>query len=344
MNHSNNYAIILAGGAGKRLWPLSRQNNPKQLLPFGKTHQSLLEITIKRVSKLIPKKNIVIVTTQNQLLNIQNKVGHYTDHILIEPCSRNTAPAILFACKTIYQNNPHAIIAALAADHYIGSTAAFTRALEKMYLFAQKNNAIALMGSQPTHPMPSYGHIQFNKKSVIQSFYSIEKFHEKPHKNIAATYCKKENMLWNMGIFCAQVQIFLQEYKKYAPTMESLISEYMDSKKENIYATLPNISIDYAIMEKSDCTYVLPTSFTWSDVGNLTTFLSLSHTSQCIDVVSIDAQNNVIHAPNKIVGVIGVKNMCIVETEDALLIVNQSETEKVKHLLEKIEKKHKKYL
>jgi mannose-1-phosphate guanylyltransferase len=328
MKQQNIYFVILAGGKGERLWPLSRSNKPKQLLPFL-NNQSLLEQTITRIQALTTKEYIWVVTTQEQQAAIAALVGDCVGNIVGEPCSKNTAPALLLTCLMIEQRDPQALVVFLPADHSVLTNEDFCKTLQHAITTSTAQQAITLIGVKPQNPATGYGYIEYTESAPHT--YKIVRFHEKPDHKRAQLYYKAPNMLWNIGIFCAPSSVFLAEYKTHAPDMYRTLCEYMHAQSPHIYESLESISVDYAIMEKSKQLYVAAGTFTWSDVGNLETFLSLQGAET--PAVALHSSNNVIAVKDKLVALININNMCIVETDDVLLVVPRSDVEHVKTLL-----------
>lgn len=335
------YAVILAGGKGERLWPLSRESKPKQLLPFTQ-NGSLLENSLDRLDGLIEPSHRFIVTTQQQENMISKLVGDKIHSLYSEPASRNTAPAILLSCLLLAKKDPDALVVFLPADPYIADTKKFIEMLSIALEYSKKHDVITLLGVKPRFAATGYGYIEYTKDSSKEHVGSVLKFHEKPSPQDANIYYAMSSMLWNIGIFCGRISVFLQEYQKYMPEMYYLMQEYITSNDKNIYAALPSISIDHAIMEKSDKIRVVPVDFEWSDVGNLDVFLSLQKLGQAPskNTIEIESHNNLISSSSgKLIALLGVHDLCIVETDNALLIAKRSETEKVKLIVQDLKKK-----
>lgn len=329
------FFAILAGGKGERLWPLSRKTKPKQLLPFDQ-NKSLLELTIDHIKPISDKQHRIVITTQEQQPTIQKLVGDEVWQVMAEPATRNTGPAILLTCLTLAQQDPNAYIVFMPADHYFSDCKPFCEALTQ--LSELNGNDIGLIGIKPSFPATGYGYIEYQLDN--SPAHRIVKFHEKPTESVAKNYCAQENMLWNIGVFGGTVSTFIKEYQQHAPQLYDSVLAYMNHKKE--YSDIQDISIDYAIMEKSKNLYVIPLSCAWSDVGNLNIFLSLQHHEPNTNkpVISINSHDNLLSLHNKLVALIGVDNLCVVETEDVILISARNEAEKVKLVLQELKKNH----
>lgn len=341
MNHV--YFGILAGGSGERLWPLSKKNRPKQLLPFLE-NKSLLQHTIERINLVTDfKENIFVVTNQEQKTLIEQDVQDSIGFVLAEPCGRNTAPAILWAAQTIYNKDPRATIVFLTADHFVPEPEKFNYVISKAVNYIAHHNKIAIFGLTPTYAATGYGYIQASlaEKKNGKGWYPVKAFHEKPHQELAFKYLSEDDMFWNMGVFAGQASTFISEFEKHAPDVFNTMEKFM--KEEGSYSDVPKISVDYAIMEKSNNTIIFPADFEWYDVGNIHTFLKLQKkykTQQKETILEIDASNNFIKTNKKIVACIGIKNLCIVETKDTLLITRNDKVEEVKKILGKVKEKN----
>ncbi len=340
MRSMTHYAVILAGGKGERLWPLSREKRPKQILPFVNDH-SLLEDTLNRLATIVPEKDRFVVTTEQQKNIIEQHCKNNINSLLIEPASRNTAPAILLSCLLLARQDPEALVIFLPADPYIPDTQKFVQSIAHAFEYGKHHEKIVLFGVKPTFPATGYGYIEF--KEAHDQVGSIIKFHEKPSREIAEKYASMPSMLWNIGIFCGKISVFLQQFQKHVPDMYTSLQQYVRSPNQALYEALPSISIDYAVMEKTKDIVVMPVDFSWSDVGNLETFLSLQQKYSRNDVhnrIEIKAHNNLITADSKkLVALLGVDDLCIVDTPDALLIMKRSEAENVKQIVAELKKK-----
>ncbi len=332
------YGVILAGGKGERLWPLSRQEFPKQLLSLS--HKSLLEHTRDRLAAFIDLESVKVVTLHEQSEAL--KRYFYAKSLICEPFARNTAPAILLSCFTIAQEDPESVVLFYPADHYITDVEKFVSVQKQAIRHAKNNDCITLIGIKPTHPATGFGYIEFVPSE--HGIAHVKQFHEKPNIERAQLYYTSDSMVWNVGIFCGKVSVFLEEFRRIVPDMYSLVQEYYLTGNQETYKKVESISVDYAIMEKSNNLMVIPADFSWSDVGNLATFLSLQSEQELQKPLEINASNNLVMAKALPV-LIGVHNLCIVQTDDVLLIAQKDDVELVKNAVNELKKKNlEKYL
>ena len=338
---ANLYGIILAGGKGERLWPLSRELFPKQLLSLSQ--KSLLEHTRDRIAALIPAGNISVVTTQQQAEVISKLFDHAASEMIIEPLARNTGPALLLSCLTFAKKDPDALMLFFPADHYVADVPKFIDAVKKALEYSSVADAITLIGIKPTYPATGFGYIEYQQSEGAAP--KILQFHEKPSLEHAQRYIQADSMLWNIGIFCGKVSVFINEFKRLAPELFEGVNNYFLTGNLDSYYNLESISVDYALMEKSDALLVVPADFAWSDVGNLATFLSLHDSeSNQSQQIAIETHNNLVMTKTLTV-LIGVHDLCIVQTDDVLLISQREDVEKVKLAVNELKKNNlEKYL
>lgn len=334
------YCVILAGGNGERLWPLSRQDYPKQFLSVV-GQESLLDQAIARVVPIVPREHIWVSTTEHHAPKIKALVGDKIGRIVVEPGSRNTGPAILLSCFEIYKQNPDAVVVFVPADPFIPEkdSAKFVHFLEHAIDFVRTKNRISLLGVEPTYAATGYGYIEFDRQSSPLAPYVVSKFHEKPNPETAQRYCDAGNMLWNIGMFCGRVSLFMQEFKVHARDMYDGVIAYLAGVIP--YADVISDSVDYAIMEKSERVSVLPVDFSWCDVGNLEIFLTLKAQCKSLpeNVITIEAQNNLVDVPDQLVALVGVDDLCVVKTGDVLLITKRREAEQVKKVVQTLKRR-----
>lgn len=333
--------VILAGGSGSRLWPLSSFDKPKQFIPFLDS-PTLLELTIKRITPLIHSaQEIVVVTHERYQQAIAQAAGPSIGNIMAEPLARNTGPALLYAVYQLSQNNQDPVVVMLPSDHFIPDQGALLALLTQACDFVAQEPYLAILGARPTRPATGYGYIQAQPNCLSDGCYLVQQFHEKPHEQTAQEYLKAGNYFWNMGIVVGRCSTFLQEFKEHAPAMLQAFTQ-SDTVKA-AYEQMPSISIDVALLEKSSRVVVFPWLYEWYDVGNLHVYLDLhnrfAQQQKNQQLIEIKSNNNVISSPKKIVACIGVNNLCIVETDDALLISTQNDVELVKQVVEQLEAK-----
>jgi mannose-1-phosphate guanylyltransferase/mannose-6-phosphate isomerase len=328
------YCVILAGGAGERLWPLSSYVRPKQLIPFV-NGTSLLEQTVQRVQAITKNKNHLMVMTNVELQEPIKKMVGKQATILTEPVGRNTGPATLLSCLEIYDKNEDAIVAIVPSDHFIPEHEKFTSLLLAAAAFASCYDQIVLLGIKPTSPATGYGYVHY-KTELMPGWacFPVQKFHEKPDKEQAQKYLEQGDMLWNSGIFVGRVKVFLDQFQQWAPELWSAVAAYRAN--QGAYDLVPNISIDHAVLEKSNEIVVFPAHFEWHDVGTLPAFMMLKaqheKESTATKVINIDANNNMACATKKVVAFVGVDNLCVVETDEALLVVAHDRVESVRDI------------
>lgn len=341
----NVYFVVLAGGSGERLWPLSRREHPKQLIPFL-NNKSLLEQTLDRISSLVcNKNNIVVVTNKIYQQTVKNLIGDRVGTIIAEQAARNTAPAILLACEHIKKQDEQALVVVLPADAYIPDVQAFCDLLSDGLAYLNQAQDIVMFGLKPTCAATGYGYIQSDSgRPVDGGGYRVLRFHEKPDEIRAQIYAKQSDMWWNIGIFAAAIQTFMQEFSHHAPDVVAGVTRYLCG--ESSYEEVSSISIDYAVIEKSSRIVVFPALFEWSDVGNLSVFLTLQaqHSPHALPVISFDGVGNLASTKQKLVVCVGVSDLCIVETDDVILITKKNTAENVKNVLPFVKKTDQKYI
>ncbi len=352
------FAVILAGGVGSRFWPLSREKTPKQFLPII-SEKSMIEETVERLVPLFPDSKILTISNTAQAQTIKTLLPNLLeDNILIEPQGKNTAPSLLLATASIYLDNPAAVLAVLPADHLINDPETFLKKLEAGARLASQNSELITFGIPPTSPATGYGYIQFSKDKPMrvqnENFYSVQEFKEKPDYEQAVHFLKEGTYFWNSGMFLWQVKTFAQKLESHSPTMYTYWLKILTALKNkdpqaiaDIFAEIPAISIDYALMEKASGVRMCEGNFGWSDVGSWTALGEIWESDDYANThrgqhLSLDAHNCLIYNPEKLTALVGVQDIIVVNTGDALLVCHKDSDQKVKELVDTLKKKKQK--
>ena len=341
--------VIMAGGSGSRLWPLSRQMFPKQFLTLH-GDSSMLQATAERLSDFEHEPVMVIcneehrfsVAEQFRLNNIPNS------GIILEPVGRNTAPAIALAALKAISNGQDPLLLVLAADHVIKDSSAFVESVENAKVHAEAGKLVTF-GIVPTAPETGYGYIQ--RGSAQQSSgYAVSKFVEKPDQKTAETYLSSGDFYWNSGMFLFKASRYLDELKTHRPDILSACEAAMSSPQNDLdfirvdkiaFEACPDDSVDYAVMEKTSDAVVVPMDCGWSDVGSWSALWEVSDKDKNGnafkgDIMAIETKNSFIYAQDKLVATVGLEDIAIVETKDAILVSKLSEVQKVKQIVEQL--------
>jgi mannose-1-phosphate guanylyltransferase len=341
------YALVLAGGSGTRFWPLSRKSTPKQLLRLF-NDGTLLEETLHRLEGLLPPENILILTNEEQEQAIRELLKkHPRENIYSEPAKRDTAAAIALGVGLVAARDSGATMAVLPADHLIRDRSAFQSDLRAAAKAAEQSGDLVTIGIKPTWACPGFGYIERGVKTYgpASDLFEVVRFREKPAVDLAESFVRSGNFFWNAGIFIWTVKAILTELNRHAPELGEFVScvrHSIDLSKmlKKRFPALPRISIDYAVMEKAGRVLVKPASFDWDDVGSWTAvakyFDQLPHgnAANC-PVTSENAGNNIVFSKGKLrVALLGVSDLIVVQTEDAILVCNRHEVENVKKLVE----------
>ncbi|RZU46842.1 mannose-1-phosphate guanylyltransferase (GDP) /mannose-6-phosphate isomerase type 2 [Fluviicoccus keumensis] len=340
--------VILCGGSGTRLWPLSREQHPKQLLSLISEH-SLLQSTLLRSEDALTGNPIVVCNADHRFMIAEQlrQVGHTNSTIILEPSGRNTAPALALAVFEARRNAPDAVLVVMPSDHVVTDTNAFKAALENAVNIA-KQGYIATFGVPPVTPETGYGYIRRGNQVKSAEAFLVDSFVEKPNLETARLYLSSNEYYWNSGIFVALASVFEAELKKFA--LDNVFSACFSAmEKSHIdidfirpdsmeFLASDNISIDYAVMEKTDKAVVIPLDAGWSDIGSFQSLWStLEHDANGNhikgDVVLKDSTNCYVHSSNRLVATLGVSNLAIIETNDAILVINQDRTQEVKDIV-----------
>ena len=363
-NHQNNYCVIMAGGIGSRFWPYSREEKPKQFLDFFGTGRSLLQMTIDRFRPLIPIENVFIVTNKAYKNIILEQVPDLAQsQILCEPARRNTAPCIAYATAAIQarvkgQDPKEINIVVAASDHLILEEEKFRQTIQKAFDFVGANNAICTLGMQPTRPETGYGYIQYlqspitnDQSPITNGIFPVKQFKEKPNLETAKDYLASGDYLWNSGIFIWSLETINEALELHLPQVASIFAQGADVMGtdqeaafiEENFPRCPNISIDYAVMEKAHNVFVLPSSFGWSDLGTWGSLYELSEKDEKGNVSLhskahfYEAERNIVVLESGKVAIVqGVDDLIIAEQDGALLICKKPEEQRIKNWVAEI--------
>jgi mannose-1-phosphate guanylyltransferase/mannose-6-phosphate isomerase len=352
MSKSQINAVILAGGSGSRLWPMSRQNLPKQFLALG-GEATLLQTTIDRLSPTIQAKDVLIVT---QEAHAKGEAYHalLPYQSLFEPIGRNTAPAIALAAAYLTANGADPIMVVLPADHIIKEEVEFRAHLDTA-IKAAESGKLVTFGIQPTRPDTGFGYIK--TKSSANSTQSVvldvERFTEKPDLTTAEGFLKEGSYYWNSGMFVWRASVILAEIKQHLPEVYQVVQTILAESQagsgfqqavEKHFASMPSISIDYGVLEKSNRVSLIPCDIGWNDVGSWQAVHEISaHDEQGNalqgNVIAVGCKNSLIRSEKRLVAAIGVEDLCIIETADAILVSKSDQSQRVREVVDVLQKK-----
>jgi mannose-1-phosphate guanylyltransferase len=349
----NLYALIMAGGGGTRLWPLSRKNRPKQMLPLVED-RTMFQVSVERLSPLLPPERVFIVTGRDQVDELQRSAPQLpTENFIIEPFMRNNGPAVGLATVHIQRRVPNAIVAVLTADHHIADKPRFRQVLAAASELAMQGYIVTL-GIQPTFPATGYGYIQRGEPLVqIDSFqtYCAERFIEKPDLPTAVRFMTDGLHSWNSGMFIYRADRILEEYARQQPGMYALLQDISSAighdnyqeVLEHTWSKMPKLSIDYAIMEGASGMAVIPVDMGWSDIGSWATLSEVLGGDQNGNVrrgdgqayLLVDTKDTLVISDRRVV-TIGLEDMVIVDTDDVLLVCRRDHSQEVRAVVEQL--------
>ncbi|MEZ4886792.1 MAG: mannose-1-phosphate guanylyltransferase [Chitinophagales bacterium] len=350
MDNNNFYVAIMAGGIGSRFWPQSRVHRPKQFLDILGTGKTLIQMTYERFAKIVPEDHIYIITGEMYVEEMKKQLPTIQDfQIVAEPARRNTGPCVAYIAYKLAAINPNATFIVAPSDHLILEADAFAAHIHKALNFAANKDALVTLGIKPHRPDTGYGYIQYDEDKQVDELYKVKTFTEKPNLELAEAFLKSGDFLWNSGIFIWHVQHIIASFRNYASEINELFevgvkeAVYNTDKETDFvhktYSLCKNISIDYAVMEHAENVYVLPSSFGWNDLGTWTSLWEnhdkdyFGNAVEGENVMLYDTQNCVVMAPNqKMVVLQGVKGLCVVDTEDVLMICKMKDEQKIKQI------------
>ncbi|MCR4538979.1 mannose-1-phosphate guanylyltransferase/mannose-6-phosphate isomerase [Pseudomonas sp. 18.1.10] len=342
--------VIMAGGSGTRLWPLSRQLNPKQFLPLVDADLTMLQATIKRLDGLEHGLPRLICNEHHRFLAAEQlrQLGLEDANIILEPVGRNTAPAIALAALQALSEQTDPIMLVLAADHLIQDVQAFQESIASALLLAESGKLVTF-AITPTSPETGYGYLQLGAP-VDAGGYQVSRFVEKPDLNTAKSYLSQGDYFWNSGMFMFRASRYIQELEKFHPEIVSVCRDALAGGQQDmhftrvdarIFATSPDVSIDYAVMEKTADAVMVPLNAGWSDIGSWSALWEAGEKNAQGnlfkgDVLSENTTGSYVHATHRLVTTVGVQDLIIVETKDAVLVAHKDQVQEVKKIVDQL--------
>ena len=350
--NKNYYCVIMAGGIGARFWPMSRSSHPKQFIDILGTGETLIQQTFKRLTRICPPENILIVTNGIYKEQVLSQLpGISEDQVLCEPMRRNTAPCIAYANYKILKKNPDACIVVAPSDHIILNEEEFVKVMKSSLRAAEENNWLLTLGIKPSRPDTGYGYIQYIEGEVFiddDQIRKVKTFTEKPNLELAETFLESGDFLWNSGIFIWSLKSIMKSFEENLPEVDELFRKGIElyntpGEEEFISETYPickNISIDYGIMEKAGNVYVRISDFGWSDLGTWGSLHDIRNKDDQQNAVTgknvmlYHTEDCIVNVPShKLVVINGLKDFIVVEDEDSLLICRKSDEQQIRQIV-----------
>ena len=343
----DNHIVIMAGGIGSRFWPMSTPECPKQFIDVMGCGRTLIQLTADRFDGVCPRENVWVVTSEKYIDIVREQLPEIPEsNILAEPCARNTAPCIAYACWKIKKKHPNSNVVVTPSDALVINTGEFRRVVEKALRFTDNSSAIVTLGIKPTRPETGYGYIAAGDQIMTdKEIFTVDAFKEKPDRETADRYLTEGNYFWNAGIFVWNVRTITSVMRVYAPGIAQIFDRifpdfYTEKENETIKKLFPTceaISIDYAVMEKAQEIYVLPASFGWSDLGTWGALRGLlpqdksGNATVGADVRLYESKNCIVHtSEEKRVVIQGLDGYIIAEKDNTLLICKLDEEQRIK--------------
>jgi len=339
-------AIIMAGGRGERFWPLSRKEKPKQFLSLTGDGKTMIQLTFNRFNPLVEPENIYVVTNEMYKDLVSEQLPEMpSENILCEPCGKNTAPCIALAAAVVSKKHDNSVMIVLPSDHMIQNEVLFIETLKKAILAAEKGENLVTIGIKPTYPETGYGYIKF--KDSENSAFEVERFVEKPDLATAEKYLAGGGYLWNGGIFIWKTSTIISKIQKYLPEIYDgflQIKEIVNTAKFNetlkkCFDDFDSVSLDYGIMEKAENIYTIPGDFGWNDVGGFAALGDINAKDEngnvaSGNIITVNTKNSIILGNNKLIAAVGLEDIIIVDTGDALLVCHKDSAQDVKRVVE----------
>jgi len=343
------HATILAGGAGTRLWPRSRRETPKHLLALQQGEAPLLRQTYERIRPLVDHVHVVTEGNQRErILDVLPELG--ADNVIVEPTARGTTSALGLAAMILAESDPDAVMLSLPADHIVGDNRRFRQTIRRVVRLATLSSQLVTVGLTPYYPATGFGYLRTNGQARFGRTTGLRvlEFIEKPSFERASSFVAGGGYYWNLAMFCWRVRTLLSQLELHSPVHHDSLARVLELRRSGdraaadaIYSELPKDAIDYAVMEKTDQLLLIPARFHWIDVGSWSELHAIlpkdvSGNSVNGDHVLIDSQSSLFDVPGKFVAAIGVRDLVVVESGDALLICQKSRTQDVKALVEQL--------
>ena len=343
------HATILAGGAGTRLWPRSRRGRPKHLLTLQQGEAPLLRQTYERIRPLVDEVHVVTERHQRErILEVLPEIGD--DHVIVEPVARGTTSALALAAMTIAAKDPRAVMLSLPADHIVGDNRRFRQTIRRVVRLAALSSRLVTVGLTPYYPATGFGYIRTNGEVRFGRTTGLRvlEFVEKPSFETATSYVEGGGYYWNLAMFCWRVEALMGELARHSPAHHEGLDRVLelrnagdDDGADALYGELPRDAIDYSVMEKTDQLLLIPARFHWIDVGSWSELHAILPKDVSGNVVNgehvlIDSESSLFDVPGKFVAAIGVKDLVVVDSGDALLVCQKSRAQDVKVLVERL--------
>ncbi len=349
-----NYAVIMAGGSGTRFWPLSRTSTPKQFLSIV-DETTMIQSTVERLKPVFKSENILIVGSQIHSDILKKLLPDFSaDQFILEPFGRNTAAAVGLAAKVLQKRDKDAVLLVVPSDHIIKNTNRFYEILKQGLSLANEDKALLTIGLKPTRPETGYGYIQIDEDSQVDGYpdaFHVKTFAEKPNIETAQRFIRSGDFMWNSGMFLWRADVVLSEIKTFLPDLYMELSNlepFIDTPEFShhlveIYSRMPNISIDYGVMEKAELVYVLKADLGWSDVGSWDEVATLAENDSEGNkleghVINVNSKNSFVKSKEKLIALVGVEDLIVVETEDSILICKKGESQNVKFVVDQLKR------
>ena len=346
--------LIMAGGQGERFWPKSRANLPKQFLNILDKNKTMIQLTVERAEKITNIKNIYIITNEKYKYLVKQQINKLPEeNIICEPASRNTAPCIGLAAMYISKKYDDSIMVVLPADHAIKDDKEFLSTLNIAKNKAIEDENLVTIGIKPNYPETGYGYIKY-KKNENKNIFSVDKFVEKPNVAKAKQYLISGDYLWNSGMFIWKTSTIIKNIQKYLPETYDKLIKIRDSigteKEQEIlikeFVSINKESIDYGIMEKAEKIYTVPGYFGWDDVGSWSCLQRINEKDdennvKLGNVLTLETKNCIVYGEKRLIATLGISDLIIIDTEDALLVSSRKDVGNVKEIINKIKETNK---